>query len=206
MGPRRTRRIRRAEPERLTRARTSTPSRSTSGGSRGSASPGAAFGSAGSCPAAEAVRRVMTQMYSTGFVDPDAWQGGRFPTLEDLFTIRTRPRVHRDLDELTLGADRSAGRRGPAGTVDDRRAVPGGQPPARRGRRREVPRDRDRRRHDASRSSIRARTRCVASTIGGRSRPTRFGAGSRRSTISTRRYARPPAPPGSPRPVRRSSW
>ncbi len=54
-------------------------------------------------PAAEAVRRVMTQMYSTGFVDPDAWQGGRFPTLEDLFTIRTRSRVRRDLDELTLG-------------------------------------------------------------------------------------------------------
>jgi LCP family protein required for cell wall assembly len=54
-------------------------------------------------PAAETVRRVMTQMYTTGFVDPDAWQGGRFPTLEDLFTIRTRSRVRRDLDELTLG-------------------------------------------------------------------------------------------------------
>ena len=54
-------------------------------------------------PAAETVRRVMTQLYTTGFVDPDAWQSGRFPTLEDLFTIRTRSRVRRDLDELTLG-------------------------------------------------------------------------------------------------------
>ena len=54
-------------------------------------------------PAAEAVRRVMAQMYTTGFVDPDAWHGGRFPTLQDLFTIRTRSRVRRDLDDLTLG-------------------------------------------------------------------------------------------------------
>jgi LCP family protein required for cell wall assembly len=55
-------------------------------------------------PAAQAIRRVMTEMYSTGFVDPDAWQDGRFPTLENLFTVRTRSRVHRDLAELTLGA------------------------------------------------------------------------------------------------------
>jgi LCP family protein required for cell wall assembly len=55
-------------------------------------------------PAAQAVRRVMTALYSTGFVDPDAWQGGRFPTLESLFTLRTRSRVHRDLADLTLGA------------------------------------------------------------------------------------------------------
>jgi LCP family protein required for cell wall assembly len=55
-------------------------------------------------PAAHAVRRVMTELYSTGFVEPDAWQDGRFPTLENLFTVRTRSRVHRDLAELTLGA------------------------------------------------------------------------------------------------------
>lgn len=55
-------------------------------------------------PAAQAVRRVMTELYSTGFVDPEAWQGGRFPTLDRLFTVRTRSRVHRDLAELTLGA------------------------------------------------------------------------------------------------------
>lgn len=54
-------------------------------------------------PAAEAVRRVMTELYSTGFVDPDRWQGGRFPTIEDLFVLRTRPRARRDLAELTLG-------------------------------------------------------------------------------------------------------
>ncbi|MGZ5296420.1 MAG: hypothetical protein ACXWYT_05805, partial [Actinomycetota bacterium] len=55
-------------------------------------------------PAAEMVRRVMTEMYSIGFVDPDAWQDGRFPTLDNLFTVRTRSRVHRDLAELTLGS------------------------------------------------------------------------------------------------------
>jgi LCP family protein required for cell wall assembly len=55
-------------------------------------------------PAARAVRRVMTDLYSTGFVDPDRWHDGTFPTLETLFTVRTRSRVHRDLGELTLGA------------------------------------------------------------------------------------------------------
>ena len=55
-------------------------------------------------PAAQAVRRVMTAFYSTGFIDPGAWQGDRFPALENLFTLRTRSRVHRDLAELTLGA------------------------------------------------------------------------------------------------------
>ena len=52
----------------------------------------------------------MTEMYATGFVDPDAWDDGRFPTLERLFTLRTRPRVHRDLAELTIGASRPSGR------------------------------------------------------------------------------------------------
>ncbi len=46
----------------------------------------------------------MTELYSTGFVDPGAWQDGTFPSLERLFTVRTRPRVRRDLAELTLGA------------------------------------------------------------------------------------------------------
>jgi polyisoprenyl-teichoic acid--peptidoglycan teichoic acid transferase len=54
--------------------------------------------------AAEAIRRVMTDLYTTGFVDPARWDGGRFPTIEDLFTLRTRARVHRDLGELTLGS------------------------------------------------------------------------------------------------------
>jgi LCP family protein required for cell wall assembly len=45
----------------------------------------------------------MTEMYSTGFVDPEAWDDGRFPTLDRLFSLRTRPRVHRDLSVLTLG-------------------------------------------------------------------------------------------------------
>jgi LCP family protein required for cell wall assembly len=45
----------------------------------------------------------MTDVYTAGFVDPEAWDGGRFPTLERSFTLRTRPRVHRDLAELTIG-------------------------------------------------------------------------------------------------------
>ena len=45
----------------------------------------------------------MTELYATGFVDPDAWDGGRFPSLDRLFSLRTRPRVHRDLAELTIG-------------------------------------------------------------------------------------------------------
>ena len=55
-------------------------------------------------PAAHAVRRVITAFYSTGFVEPEAWEGGRFPSLESFFTVRTRPRVRRDLAELTLGS------------------------------------------------------------------------------------------------------
>ena len=55
-------------------------------------------------PAAEDIRRVMTDLYTTGFVDPTRWDGGRFPTLEDLFTLRTRARVRRDLGALTLGS------------------------------------------------------------------------------------------------------
>ena len=54
-------------------------------------------------PAAQAVTRVMTELYATGFVDPDAWDDGRFPTLDRLFSLRTRPRVHRDLAALTIG-------------------------------------------------------------------------------------------------------
>jgi LCP family protein required for cell wall assembly len=54
-------------------------------------------------PVARAVRRVMSEVYSTGFVDPQGWDGGRFTALDHFFTLRTRPRVHRDLAELTIG-------------------------------------------------------------------------------------------------------
>jgi polyisoprenyl-teichoic acid--peptidoglycan teichoic acid transferase len=54
-------------------------------------------------PAAQAVRRVMTEVYATGFVDAEAWEGGRFPTLANSFVLRTRPRVRRDLAALTIG-------------------------------------------------------------------------------------------------------
>ena len=54
-------------------------------------------------PAAWSVHQVIADLYATGFVDRDAWQGGRFPSLDRLFTVRTRTRVHRDLADLTLG-------------------------------------------------------------------------------------------------------
>jgi len=53
-------------------------------------------------PAADAVRRVLTELYVDGFVDPASWQGG-FSRIEDLFTLRTRTRVRRDIEALTLG-------------------------------------------------------------------------------------------------------
>jgi hypothetical protein len=52
---------------------------------------------------AERVRETMTGVYSTGFVDPALWQGGRFPTLAGYFAGNARPDVNRDLAHLTLG-------------------------------------------------------------------------------------------------------
>ena len=135
----------------------------------------------------------MTQMYTTGFVDPDAWQGGRLPTLEDLFTIRTRSRVRRDLDELTLGpiARRVDEVRPESSTIGVRSLVGGSS--ARRRRRREVPWDGDRRRHDAPDPAIGL---VHAASVGDRWQIASYEVRSRvpTTTISTRRYARPRLP------------
>jgi len=56
---------------------------------------------------AEAVRRAMTDLYSTGFVDPARWEGGRFPALVDHFAGDARREARGDLEDLTLG--RAAG-------------------------------------------------------------------------------------------------
>jgi LCP family protein required for cell wall assembly len=52
---------------------------------------------------AETVRRTFTALYEAAFVDPASWDGGRFRTIDRFFTARARPRVRRDLDELSLG-------------------------------------------------------------------------------------------------------
>ena len=53
--------------------------------------------------ASETVSQVVTELYSIGFVDAERWQDGRFGGIYDLFALRTRGRVRRDLSELTLG-------------------------------------------------------------------------------------------------------
>jgi len=52
---------------------------------------------------AEAVRRTMTELYNAGFVDPDLWAEGRFPTLFDLFAPDVQRDVLRRVGDLTLG-------------------------------------------------------------------------------------------------------
>ncbi len=52
---------------------------------------------------AEAVRQTMSALYTTGFVEPGLWAGGRFPKLFDQFARETREQAHRDLDQLSLG-------------------------------------------------------------------------------------------------------
>jgi LCP family protein required for cell wall assembly len=53
---------------------------------------------------ARAVRDTMTRLYSTAFVDPDAWRGGTFPGLYPLFAGPARRQARRDLSSLTLGS------------------------------------------------------------------------------------------------------
>jgi len=49
------------------------------------------------------VRQVITRLYGIGFVDPERWGGGRFPTLPDVFSSSSRREVRHDLSELSLG-------------------------------------------------------------------------------------------------------
>jgi hypothetical protein len=52
---------------------------------------------------AEAVRQTMAALYTTGFVDPSLWAGGRFPSLFDQFARESRGQARRDLGQLSLG-------------------------------------------------------------------------------------------------------
>jgi LCP family protein required for cell wall assembly len=45
----------------------------------------------------------MTRLYSIGFVDPELWVDGRFPSVFELFARDIHPKVRRDLEDLTLG-------------------------------------------------------------------------------------------------------
>jgi LCP family protein required for cell wall assembly len=51
----------------------------------------------------EAIRRTMGELYTIGFVDPDLWQGGEFPSLFRLFAADVREQASRDVAQLTLG-------------------------------------------------------------------------------------------------------
>lgn len=51
----------------------------------------------------QGVVETITELYSIGFVDPSAWQGGEFPGLFRLFAGAARDRLGEDLERLTLG-------------------------------------------------------------------------------------------------------
>ncbi len=52
---------------------------------------------------AETIRQTMTELYSTAFVDAQAWNGETLPGLDRFFAPAARERVPKDLDELSLG-------------------------------------------------------------------------------------------------------
>jgi LCP family protein required for cell wall assembly len=52
-----------------------------------------------------AIRSTMTELYSIGFVDSAAWQGGAFPSLFRLFAGDARRAAEQDLQRLTLGRE-----------------------------------------------------------------------------------------------------
>lgn len=58
--------------------------------------------------ARDAVTDLLDRLYTTAFVDPAEWGGGRFPGLGSYFAGQTAPRAERDLDDLTLGGDAAA--------------------------------------------------------------------------------------------------
>lgn len=53
--------------------------------------------------AAEDVAGVLDGLYTTAFVDPEAWAGGTFPSLPEHFSGPAARQARRDLDDLSLG-------------------------------------------------------------------------------------------------------
>jgi LCP family protein required for cell wall assembly len=51
----------------------------------------------------EAIRRTIGELYTIGFVDPERWQGGEFPSLFRLFAADVREQASWDVAHLTLG-------------------------------------------------------------------------------------------------------
>lgn len=49
------------------------------------------------------VRDTLTSLYTTAFVEPTGWAGGRFPQLGRSFAGDARVESRRDLEDLTLG-------------------------------------------------------------------------------------------------------
>jgi hypothetical protein len=54
---------------------------------------------------AEAVKETIDALYVAGYVDPEKWEGGRFPEALDQFADNARRQAKRDLDQFTLGRD-----------------------------------------------------------------------------------------------------
>jgi polyisoprenyl-teichoic acid--peptidoglycan teichoic acid transferase len=54
-------------------------------------------------PAVQRVDDLLSTMFTIGFVNRDAWAGGRFTSLFRLFEADVRDDAHRDLKELTIG-------------------------------------------------------------------------------------------------------
>jgi LCP family protein required for cell wall assembly len=57
----------------------------------------------GLADAADGVRETLDRIYTIGFLDPSAWDGGAFTSLFRSFDANVRPQAHRNLRQLTLG-------------------------------------------------------------------------------------------------------
>lgn len=53
---------------------------------------------------AEDVRATLDELYVDGFIDPERWEGGEFPTLTEVFAGDAAARARADLDDLSIGS------------------------------------------------------------------------------------------------------
>lgn len=54
---------------------------------------------------AASVKETMDALYVAGYVDPEKWEGGKFPEVLQQFAESARRQAERDLDQFTLGQD-----------------------------------------------------------------------------------------------------
>lgn len=55
--------------------------------------------------ARDAVADLLSRLYTTAFVDTEAWENGTFPALPSYFAGPASKRAKRDLDDLSLGSE-----------------------------------------------------------------------------------------------------